>query len=332
MNAQPLASAAQPASDLTGEAQILFRRVLRSMPGTLDEHATALGWTAAAATQRLSELESLRLVGTTTEGLLRADDPRATLGRLLDVEEADLDHRRQQVLELRRSIESYEADYRRGLQLSGPRVPPWEQVAPAETPTVLGHLARTSRGPVLQVVAGVDIDAGHPDELSRHREEPMPPGREQRTIFPLAVLTDRRWHAFAADRAASGEIQRYREDIPVQFAVYGRSGVLLDEGGQDDADYLLVRAPALIDVFVLLFEQLWRRSVPVHQDDTAQQDRKVLELLALGFKDEAIARHLGLGLRTVRRRISALMVDHGADTRFQLGLAVSRRGPHAGPG
>lgn len=332
MNAQPFAPGALTASDLTGEAQALFRRVLRSMPATLDQHATALGWTTTAAAQRLSELESLRLVQTTTEGMLRADDPRATLGRLLDSEEADLDHRRQQVLELRRSIENYETDYRRGLQLSGPRVPPWEQVTPSEAPAVLAHLARTSRGPVLQVVGGVDIGTGHPDDLSRHREEPVAAGREHRTIFPLAVLTDPRWHAFAADRASAGETQRYREDIPVQFAVYGRSGVLLDEGGREDSDFLLIRPLALIDVFVALFDELWRRSVPVHQDDTAQQDRKVLELLALGFKDEAIARHLGLGLRTVRRRISALMVEHRADTRFQLGLAVSRRGLLAGPG
>ena len=43
----------------------------------------------------------------------------------------------------------------------------------------------------------------------------------------------------------------------------------------------------------------------------------------MGLKDEAIARFLGVGLRTVRRRIAALMSIHGVDTRFQLGAALA---------
>ena len=49
-------------------------------------------------------------------------------------------------------------------------------------------------------------------------------------------------------------------------------------------------------------------------------------MLGAGLKDEAIARYLGCSLRTVRRRIAALMDRHGADTRFQLGLAVAQGG------
>ncbi|OLT18092.1 hypothetical protein BJF80_02095 [Serinicoccus sp. CUA-874] len=75
-----------------------------------------------------------------------------------------------------------------------------------------------------------------------------------------------------------------------------------------------------------LFDELWRRAEPLMSRDASAQDVKLLELLSLGFKDEAIARQMGLGLRTVRRRVAALMDEHGVDTRFQLGLAVSRRG------
>ncbi len=296
------------------------------MPAPLREHATALGWSRQSAAKRLAELERLRLVRVGEGGSLRADDPRATLGRLLDREEAVLDDRRRTMLDLRHAIESFEVDYRRGLQLSGPRVPPWEQVSPAEAPAVVESLARTSRGPVLQVARGIEIGPGHHEDVRRKREEVLAEGREQRSIFALSVLTDPRWHQFAEGRAASGEKQRYLEDVPVQFAVFGRSGVLLDEGGEEDSDYLLIRPPVLIDIFVGLFEEFWRRSEPVHEGEAAQEDLKVLELLALGFKDEAIARHLGLGLRTVRRRVSVMMAEHGADTRFQLGLAVSRRG------
>jgi DNA-binding NarL/FixJ family response regulator len=43
------------------------------------------------------------------------------------------------------------------------------------------------------------------------------------------------------------------------------------------------------------------------------------------MKDEAIARYLGVSLRTVRRRVAHLMAVNGVDTRFQLGWALARR-------
>ena len=53
-------------------------------------------------------------------------------------------------------------------------------------------------------------------------------------------------------------------------------------------------------------------------------DERLLELLGFGLKDEAIARIMGLGLRTIRRRIAGLMAAHGVETRFQLGAALER--------
>ena len=52
---------------------------------------------------------------------------------------------------------------------------------------------------------------------------------------------------------------------------------------------------------------------------------QLVELLELGLKDEAIARYLGVSLRTVRRRVAHLMAVNGVDTRFQLGWALARR-------
>jgi DNA-binding NarL/FixJ family response regulator len=43
------------------------------------------------------------------------------------------------------------------------------------------------------------------------------------------------------------------------------------------------------------------------------------------MKDEAIARYLGVSLRTVRRRVARLMAVNGVDTRFQLGWVLARR-------
>jgi DNA-binding NarL/FixJ family response regulator len=76
-----------------------------------------------------------------------------------------------------------------------------------------------------------------------------------------------------------------------------------------------------------MFDYAWdlAQPMPGARRDISQ-DRQLLILLASGFKDEAIARYLGWGLRTVRRRVAKLMDDLGAQTRFQLGAAAQSRG------
>ena len=76
-----------------------------------------------------------------------------------------------------------------------------------------------------------------------------------------------------------------------------------------------------------MFDQAWRTALPM-PESTAQldTDERLLTLLASGLKDEAIARYLGVSLRTVRRRVAVLMELLGAQTRFQLGSAAERRG------
>ena len=63
-------------------------------------------------------------------------------------------------------------------------------------------------------------------------------------------------------------------------------------------------------------------------------DTEVLALLAVGMKDDAIARQLGLSPRTVQRRVQELCERLGARTRFHAGflaaqhdLLVLDRGP-----
>jgi len=55
-------------------------------------------------------------------------------------------------------------------------------------------------------------------------------------------------------------------------------------------------------------------------------DRQILRLMSVGLKDEAIARNLGIGVRTLRRRIQRVMRDLGAGTRFQAGARATARG------
>ena len=56
------------------------------------------------------------------------------------------------------------------------------------------------------------------------------------------------------------------------------------------------------------------------------QARLILELLDAGLKDEAIARQLGVSLRTVQRAVRLVSLTLGVQSRFQLGAEATRRG------
>jgi len=65
---------------------------------------------------------------------------------------------------------------------------------------------------------------------------------------------------------------------------------------------------------------------PGGHEHPTPSDRQLLTLLTQGMKDRAIARHLGIGERTVQRRLNRLMTELGAQTRFQAALNAVRRG------
>jgi sugar-specific transcriptional regulator TrmB/DNA-binding CsgD family transcriptional regulator len=138
--------------------------------------------------------------------------------------------------------------------------------------------------------------------------------------------------AVAASRA--GEEARVHGDVPMKLAIGDRSEALLplDTDGVVDS-VLVIRAPTVVSALVRLFEMLWAQAWPLPLWDRSATpdpidpiDHELLALLATGLKDEAIARNLGISVRTLGRRIGRLLDSLGARTRFQAGLQASRTG------
>ena len=151
----------------------------------------------------------------------------------------------------------------------------------------------------------------------------------RRTIYPVAILESAVALRTLGGRAVAGEEQRLSTlDLP-SFAVLDDLAVV-----SDGAVYGIVRHPSLVALLVWLYELSWNRAdeIPT-REAAASTDTAVLTLLSRGLKDEAIARYLGLSLRTVRRRVAVLMARYGADTRFALGVQCAARGlvPVVGP-
>ena len=116
--------------------------------------------------------------------------------------------------------------------------------------------------------------------------------------------------------------------LPMKLVVVDERAALVPLGPTGIEGALLVRAPVITAALKSYFELLWNRAVPVDGDPVKlppEQDQ-VLRLVLTGMTDGAIARHLGISERTVRRHVGALLEELGASNRVTLAVAAVRDG------
>lgn len=176
--------------------------------------------------------------------------------------------------------------------------------------------------------------SGHPDERAA-----LANGVRVRAVYDRDGLE--RPGALDALHAhvAAGEEARVFSPLPVEMVIVDRQAAMLPlVTGAPDAVALLLRPCGLLDALVLFFETVWEQASPFSPSagevDLGDGDggslpadvERILPLLAVGLRDDCVARELGLSARTLDRRLRAMMRAWGAATRFQAGwLAASRQ-------
>ncbi|MFI8828942.1 hypothetical protein [Streptomyces sp. NPDC053431] len=178
------------------------------------------------------------------------------------------------------------------------------------------------------------------------------PGRAQETVadcirrllargVAVRIVTDRRGTDFP-DRAQDlitlaglGLQARTAQRLSTGLVLVDRRMCLLPPPpGRDEAGgaAALVFGDCLLRRAALpLFESLWERATPLGspggpEGPPTSNQRELLALLASGLKDETIARRLGVHVHTARRRITRMLEELDADTRFQAGVQAATRG------
>ncbi|MFF0286622.1 hypothetical protein [Streptomyces sp. NPDC005262] len=147
--------------------------------------------------------------------------------------------------------------------------------------------------------------------------------------------------AITAAYAAQGQQISVADELPIKLIIVDRRMALLPLAPErDDVDPVALAVhgtgllTALSSLFEAHFERGWRllpsgtdpTTGRVHRAELEAVDRQIVSLLYVGLTDAAIARQLGMGHRTVQRRLQSLMVEVGAATRFQLGWRAARSG------
>ena len=262
--------------------------------------------------------------------------PRDDDGAVLALEE-HLRHEQARLEERGRELERVRELITRVANRSlGARDAGGQPVPPVATTSVVNQLLTESTGMVRNFVLTIEDGPALDATTVAANRARIERGDEQRAVYPAEVLATPRGKQWLAIWSEAGEAQRILPTTSTEFAVFGETAVVALAGWDDlSAGYVVLRDPLVVRLYTAYFDLAWKHGVPAPTEaNDPSSDARLVELLELGLKDEAIARHLGVSLRTVRRRVARLMSVNGVDTRFQLGWVLASRGeaPAAGRG
>jgi hypothetical protein len=172
-------------------------------------------------------------------------------------------------------------------------------------------------------ILGADVPGGRVDRLPERVEAGV--NTTLRGILPAAVCADPSSLPTLELLIAGGMQVRTLSRVPnwmyVDEGLYASVPVTWQEHPPNSI--LIIRQPSIVAALAYVAETQWSLAVPFSTEGEGWEP--VLRLLSQGMSDKAIAVALGTSMRTVQRRINEAMDDLGAGSRFELGVAYSRR-------
>ncbi|WP_447644395.1 DNA-binding response regulator [Nocardioides zeae] len=312
---------------LTLETEDLYWRVHGRHGQALGDVAAALDFRSAVELRAaLAPLVALGAVAVDGDGRIQVPPMAHVLSHLLDEEVQRVEAAVRRVRELATTVPQVvprmPVGPDTGEPLAGYRIPE------GDAATTMARWIEDSTGDILTLRPDQWRQPTHP-ALQRALTGALRSGRTARALYPVRALEQA--PDALAERARMGEDIRVLAHVPTRLFVIPLTHALVpDMPGYETAGVLAIHERALVLLLAQYVELLWDRAVPVPELDLRgareRSRRLLLSELAAGAADEQIARTLGVSLRTVRRRVADLMIDLGADSRFQAGVEAARRG------
>ncbi|THV32135.1 hypothetical protein [Glycomyces paridis] len=156
-------------------------------------------------------------------------------------------------------------------------------------------------------------------------------GVGHRILVDRAVLDADPYAAHLRHALASGDEVRFAKRLPLKLVLVDDRTTLIEVPDPGRPKAIITENRSIVELAGALFEQLWLTGVPATSkaadpDRIDQDDAVLLGLLIAGLTDQSIASRLGIGLRTVQRRVRELMDLADVDTRIQLGWHAAKNG------
>lgn len=317
---------------LTPDETFAYRELIAVPSASAAEMAVRLRLPVAETRALLTTLERRGLASHDSQDLARfvAAPPAAALGALLVEQQNEIKRAELQVDALQEVYQA--ASARRGISGLLDVVQGQRQVAE--------RFRLLQMGAESEVLAFVKAPATAVSaaENTAAEQAALARGVRYRVVAERAALEEQGGIQAALATVPEGERMRLVTEVPLKLIIVDRRAGFLPivaTPGPDGAGAVVVHRSALLDALLALFESEWMRATPIRTEGDPdaragtpldETDAKLLELLLAGYTDDAVAKQLGISLRTVQRRISGLMGLARVQTRMQLGWHAATQG------
>lgn len=158
--------------------------------------------------------------------------------------------------------------------------------------------------------------------------------RTRMIVLTGHVRRSREYVAYLSELLEHGADVRVAATLPTRLILVDHSAAILpSDPDEQGAGATIIRHKNLIQLMRDTFESAWLDARALddstertEQWEPSELELEVIRLLGTGSKDEAIARRVGMSLRSVRRVISQISAELGSKSRFELGLICGSRG------
>ncbi len=315
-------------ASLTGDQMGVYAWIAQRPGAEPDSVAGALGLSAADARSAVSALERAQLlIGSDERGGLVAVDPGLSaaaatqeLSQTIRAQQAQLDGINARIGALR---SHFHAGRGRGTSDVEP-ITELEGVRSA-----LNRASEACRQEMLTCQPGGNRVPEALQESIARDTALLERGVRMRTLYQHTARFNGPSQAYVAAVSALGAEYRTAHELFGRIIVFDRETAFIpDRHGSWGA--VVIREPSIVAYLCSIFEAAWSTAKPFGDAPadgleavSKELDRTILRLLAAGLKDEAIARRLGMSLRTLRRHIADIMAGLRADSRFQAGVRAA---------
>lgn len=175
------------------------------------------------------------------------------------------------------------------------------------------------------------LEAARESDLSLLRR-----GIRVRLLCLESLVNDRAHLDYLLWYTEQGAEIRLCPTLPLRMILQDERVAVVAAHGEDPSQgAVILRGHGILRALGALFERYWDVATPYAgaapvrpQDDEALAplQLEILRLMAAGAKDGAVARQLGVSVRTVRRVTAELAARLGVDSRFAFGVEAVRRG------
>ncbi|QZY29281.1 LuxR family transcriptional regulator [Nocardioides coralli] len=162
-------------------------------------------------------------------------------------------------------------------------------------------------------------------------------GTRMRTLYQHSARRSSITHKYVAAVTARGAEVRTLDEFFNRMIAIDHRVVVIPGKAEDLTTAIVIREPSIVDYLVDVFERAWERGRPftnreegMLKDIAAEQRAMTIRMLIEGHADPVSAKRLGVSPRTYAGYVADLKREYEAETRFQLGYTMGRRGISGG--